>query len=51
MFLNTNLNFEVYEVLIFVPLPGEDGQQPVFLLVSKDLSNIFPKAQREAVLV
>ncbi len=33
------------------PLPGEDGQQPVLLLVSKDLSDILPETQREAVLI
>lgn len=33
------------------PLPGEDGQMPVPLLVSKDLSDILPKTQREAILI
>lgn len=33
------------------PLPGKDRQQPVLLLVSKDLSDILPETQREAVLI
>ena len=32
-------------------LPGEHGQQPVLLLVSKHLADILLKTQREAVLV
>lgn len=32
-------------------LPGEDGQQPKLLLVSKDLSNILPETKREAILI
>lgn len=35
----------------FVPSPGKDGQQPVLLLVSKDLSDVLPETQREAVFI
>lgn len=34
-----------------ISLTGEDGQQPVLLLVSKDLSDILSETQREAVLI
>lgn len=34
-----------------VSLAGEDGQQPVFLLVSKNLRDILPETQREAVFI
>lgn len=32
-------------------LPGEDRQQPVLLLVTKDLSDILAETQREAILI
>lgn len=34
-----------------VSLAGEDGQQPVLLLVTEDLSNILPETQRKAILI
>lgn len=37
--------------LYLYPLPGEDRQQPVLLLVSKDLNDVLPETQREAIFI
>lgn len=34
-----------------MPLPGENGNRPVFPFITKDLAEVFTDAQTETVLV
>lgn len=49
--MSVSLSVKVFLSLSFFFLPCEDGQQPVLLLVTKDLSNILSETQRETIFI